>query len=135
MVAAMAKAGVTLIAAAGNSGAAVGFPGAYPGAIAVAAMDQNDLLADFSSRGPQVAVIAPGVDIYSLSKNGGYETMSGTSMATPHVAGLAALYVSTHKGATPDQVRAALIAASTGLSGVIPEGQGAGLPSAVKLVQ
>jgi subtilisin len=135
MVAAMTKAGVTLVAAAGNSGGAVGFPGGYPGAIAVAAMDQNDQLADFSSRGPEVAVIAPGVDIYSLSKNGGYETMSGTSMATPHVAGLAALYIATHKGATPDQVRAALSAASTKLPGVIPEGQGAGLPDAAKLVQ
>ena len=135
MVAAMRKGGVTLIAAAGNSGGAVGFPGGYPEAIAVAASDSNDRLADFSSRGPEVAVIAPGVDVYSLSKNGGYETMSGTSMATPHVAGLAALYVSTHKGAAPDQVRAALSAASAKLSGVIPQGQGAGLPDAVKLVQ
>ncbi|MFI5361506.1 MAG: S8 family peptidase [Elusimicrobiota bacterium] len=135
MVAAMKKGGVTLIAAAGNSGGAVGFPGGYPEAIAVAAMDSNDLLADFSSRGPQVAEIAPGVNVFSLSKNGGYETMSGTSMATPHVAGLAVLYVATHKGATPDQVRAGLAAASTSLSGVIPEGQGAGLPDAVKLVK
>jgi subtilisin len=147
MVAAMAKAGVTLIAAAGNSGAAVGFPGGYPGAIAVAAMcpagvtdtglcaDANEGLAVFSSRGPEVAVIAPGVNVYSLSKNGGFDTMSGTSMATPHVAGLAVLYVATHKGATPDQVRAALSAGSTKLSGVIPEGQGAGLPDAAQLVK
>jgi subtilisin family serine protease len=135
MVAAMKKGGVTLIAAAGNSGGAVGFPGGYPEAIAVAASDSSDKLADFSSRGPEVAVIAPGVDVYSLSKNGGYETMSGTSMATPHVAGLAVLYVSKHKGATPDQVRAALSAASTKLDGVIAEGQGAGLPNAAKLVK
>ncbi|HXT01373.1 MAG TPA: S8 family peptidase [Elusimicrobiota bacterium] len=147
MVAAMKKGGVTLVAAAGNSGGAVGFPGGYPEAIAVAAMcpagvtdtglcaDANEGLAVFSSRGPEVAVIAPGVNVYSLSMNGGYDTMSGTSMATPHVAGLAALYVATHKGATPDQVRAALAAASTKLPGVIPEGQGAGLPDAAKLVQ
>jgi subtilisin family serine protease len=135
MVAAMKKGGVTLIAAAGNSGGAVGFPGGYPEAIAVAASDSNDKLASFSSRGPEVAVIAPGVGVYSLSKSGGYETMSGTSMATPHVAGLAVLYVSKHKGATPDQVRAALSAASTKLSGVIAEGQGAGLPSAINLVR
>jgi subtilisin len=135
MVAAMKKGGVTLVAAAGNSGAAVGFPGGYPGAIAVAASDSNDQLASFSSRGPEVAEIAPGVDVFSLSKNGGYETMSGTSMATPHVAGLAVLYVATHKGATPDEVRAGLAAASTKLAGVIPEGQGAGLPDAVSLVK
>lgn len=135
MVAAMAKAGVTLVAAAGNSGGAVGFPGGYPEAIAVAAMDNNDQLADFSSRGPEVAVIAPGVDIRSLSMNGGYETMSGTSMATPHVAGLAALWLSKHKGSSPAQVRAALAAASTFLPGVPAEGQGAGLPDATKLVK
>ncbi|MFI5349606.1 MAG: S8 family peptidase [Elusimicrobiota bacterium] len=135
MVAAMKKGGVTLVAAAGNSGAAVGFPGGYPEAIAVAASDSNDQLASFSSRGPEVAEIAPGVNVFSLSKNGGYETMSGTSMATPHVAGLAVLYVATHKGATPDQVRAGLASASTALSGVIPEGQGAGLPDAVSLVK
>ncbi|MDE2142555.1 MAG: S8 family peptidase [Elusimicrobia bacterium] len=135
MVKAMKKGGVTLVAAAGNSGGAVGFPGGYPEAIAVAASDNNDQLADFSSRGPEVAVIAPGVDIYSLSKNGGYETMSGTSMATPHVAGLAVLYLSKHKGAAPDQVRAALSAASVKLAGVPDIGQGAGLPSAAKLVK
>jgi subtilisin family serine protease len=135
MVAAMKKGGVTLVAAAGNSGAAVGFPGGYPGAIAVAASDSSDQLASFSSRGPEVAEIAPGVDVFSLSKNGGYETMSGTSMATPHVAGLAVLYVATHKGAAPDEVRAGLAAASTKLAGVIPEGQGAGLPDAVSLVK
>lgn len=135
MVKAMKKAGVTLVAAAGNSGGSVGYPGGYPEAIAVSASDNNDQLADFSSRGPQVAVIAPGVDVYSLSMNGGYETMSGTSMATPHVAGLAVLYVATHKGATPDEVRAGLSAASTKLPGVPDVGQGAGLPDAATLVR
>jgi subtilisin len=134
-VAAMARGGVTLIAAAGNSGGAVGFPGGYPGAIAVAASDGSDQLADFSSRGPEVAVIAPGVDIPSTYMKGGFQTLSGTSMATPHVSGLAALYVATHPGATPDQVRAALQAAAVKLPGVIPEGQGAGLPLAPKLVR
>jgi subtilisin len=135
MVQAMHDAGVTLIAAAGNSGGSVGYPAAYPGAIAVAASDSSDQLASFSSRGPQVAVIAPGVDVYSTYKDGGYETLSGTSMATPHVSGLAALYVATHPGAGPDQVRAALEAAATKLPGVPAEGQGAGLPSAVRLVR
>jgi subtilisin len=134
-VAAMAKGGVTLVAAAGNSGGAVGFPGGYPGAIAVAASDSADNLADFSSRGPEVAVIAPGVDIPSTYMNGGYQTLSGTSMATPHVSGLAALYISTHPGSTPDQVRAALQAAAVKLPNVIPEGQGAGLPLAPRLVK
>ncbi len=134
-VEAMRKGGVILIAAAGNSGSSVGYPAAYPGAIAIAASDSKDKLASFSSRGPQVAVIAPGVDVKSTYMGGGYDTLSGTSMATPHVAGLTALYVATHKGATPEQARAALQAASTKLAGVPDIGQGAGLPSAVKLVK
>ena len=135
MVAAMEKAGVILIAAAGNSGDSVGYPAAYPGAIAIAASDSKDKLAYFSSRGPEVANIAPGVDVRSTVMNGGYETMSGTSMATPHMAGLTALYVAKHKGATPKAARAALAAASRKLPGVPDIGQGAGLPSAVKLVK
>jgi len=135
MVAAMAKAGVILIAAAGNSSGPVGYPAAYPGAIAIAASDSKDKLAYFSSFGPQVALIAPGVDVKSTYKDGGYETLSGTSMATPHVAGLTALYVATHKGATPAQARAALRASARKLPGVPQAGQGAGLPNAAKLVQ
>ena len=134
-VEAMRKGGVILIAAAGNSGGSVGYPAAYPGAIAIAASDSKDKLASFSSRGPEVAVIAPGVDVKSTYMGGGYDTLSGTSMATPHVAGLTALYVATHKGATPAQARAALQAASVKLAGVPDAGQGAGLPDAVKLTR
>lgn len=134
-VAAMERGGVTLIAAAGNSGGAVGYPAGYAGAIAVAASDSRDRLAGFSSRGPAVAVIAPGVAVRSTYMQGGYESLSGTSMATPHVAGLAALYVSTHRGAAPAQVRAGLTSAAVRLPGVIPEGQGAGLPLAPALVR
>ncbi|MBI5245780.1 MAG: S8 family peptidase [Elusimicrobia bacterium] len=134
-VEAMRKGGVILIAAAGNSGSSVGFPAAYPGAIAIAASDSGDKLASFSSRGPEVAVIAPGVAVKSTYMGGGYDTLSGTSMATPHVAGLTALYVATHKGATPAAARAALAAASAKLPGVPDIGQGAGLPLATKLVK
>ena len=90
--------GVVVVAAAGNSGRSVGYPAAYPGVIAVSATDDNDKIAWFSSRGPEVAIAAPGVDVTQQTIcNGGknkceiFGTFNGTSMASPHVAGVAAM--------------------------------------------
>jgi serine protease len=110
---ALAK-GVVIVAAAGNSGKKVGWPAAYPGVVAVSATDDKDTIAWFSSRGPEIAIAAPGVGVTQQTVcNGGkdkcevFGTFNGTSMASPHVAGVAAMIESL--GVTePAAVRAAL---------------------------
>lgn len=84
--------GVILVASTGNAGApAVLYPAAYDPVIAVGATDSGNNWAGFSNYGPELDVVAPGVDIYSAFPGGGYGYRSGTSMAAPHVSGLAAL--------------------------------------------
>jgi len=123
-------AGVTIVVAAGNSAAnaSASVPAAYDDAvITVSALaDSNgqpggtgaktpygpdDTFATFSNYGTAVDIAGPGVSILSTWLSGGYNTISGTSMATPHVAGGAALYIKSHPGSTWTQVRDALKAA------------------------
>lgn len=119
-VAAARNAGITIVAAAGNDGPAdstVNYPARYPEVIAVAATDQADTLAWFSSRGPEVDLAAPGVNIYSTYKGGAYATLSGTSMAAPHVAGTAALVLQVNPGLGPDAVRSHLVGTAEPVAG------------------
>ena len=126
--------GVVVVVAAGNSGPSplsIGTPGPAQKAITVGATDNQDHMADFSSRGPTVDwrvkpdVVAPGVDIMSAVP-WGYESWSGTSMATPHVAGAAALLREFYGGGvTPQFIKDALMYTSRDLGYSIYE-QGSG---------
>jgi subtilisin family serine protease len=137
-------AGIILVAGAGNSAVNAGtfVPAAYPEVISVSALadfdgergglagcgfvsdlfasECDDTFAFFSNYGASVDVIAPGVRIYSSYAGGTWRTSSGTSMATPHVAGIAALMAAAAPGLTPDDALAALVA-----SGECPNGQAA----------
>jgi subtilisin family serine protease len=126
--------GVVCAVAAGNAGAyeTIGSPGCAREALTVGAASKGDALASFSSRGPAVItsgikpeVCAPGVDILSCQPGGGSVAMSGTSMATPHVAGAAALLLDLHPSWTPEQVKSALAATALDL-GLDVMTQGAG---------
>lgn len=97
--------GCVVIAAMGNDGTSnPSFPAAFPDVVAVGAIDSAEALASFSQTGPHIDVVGPGVDIWSTDLAGGFSSKSGTSMATPHVAGVAALIRSVKPTATVAEV-------------------------------
>jgi subtilisin family serine protease len=136
------NAGIVLIAAAGNEGSAdntVLYPAKYPEVIAVAAVASDGTQPYWSSRGPEVDLAAPGVSIYSTYKGTGYATLSGTSMAAPHVTGTAALVLATAVGTydtngngkwDPAEVKAKLEGTAELLAGLNDNQQGSGLVDA-----
>jgi subtilisin family serine protease len=107
--------GVTVAVAAGNDNAdAANYsPARVPAAITVAATDSGDTRASFSNYGSLVDLFAPGVGVKSAWLNGGTNTISGTSMATPHVTGAAALVLSRNGALAPGQVAGELTATAT----------------------
>ena len=129
------ESGITVVAAAGNSGPeyhTIKSPGISPKIITVGGFDDNRLnndqfeenffeIAQFSSRGPSLNafkpdVVAPAVDISSCGVQEFYTTLSGTSVATPMIAGLCALYLSKHANFTPDQIKKLLLSSCVPIS-------------------
>lgn len=104
-----ASAGVLSIAAAGNSGnSSMSYPASYDAVVSVAAVDSSRNKASFSQYNSQVEIAAPGVGVNSTVLNNGYSSMSGTSMASPHVAGVAALVWSHYTQCSAAQIRQAM---------------------------
>jgi thermitase len=98
--------GTVIVAAAGNDGdATLNYPAAYAQVVSVAATDNKDARASFSNANADVEVAAPGVNVLSTYNDGSYTTLSGTSMATPHVAGVTAIIWDRHPTFTAQQVR------------------------------
>ncbi|MFI5709637.1 S8 family peptidase [Kribbella sp. NPDC051620] len=137
-----AETGALFVIAAGNDGPgpfSVSAPGAADAALTVGAVDSADRLAGFSSRGPRTGdnglkpdLTAPGVDVlaarsqYAPEGEGSYLTMSGTSMATPHVAGAAALLARTHPDWTGQQLKDALVSTTKTTQQYSPFAAGSG---------
>jgi subtilisin len=117
-------AGITVVAAAGNESTRVSYPAAYPGVLAISAIDAQFKLAYFSNTGPEISFAAPGVSVLSTTKGNAYASYSGTSMASPHVAGVAALRIA---AGTSNMLADILPVLS-------PEQQGAGLINALLTV-
>jgi len=111
-------AGITMVAAAGNNssdGCSFGPGGVYPPIIDVGSTDSNDSRSSFSNYGRCLDLFAPGGSIYSSMHSGtsAYGQMSGTSMASPHVAGGVALYLQGNPGATPAQAHEFVVSGAT----------------------
>eukprot|EP00554_Chaetoceros_debilis_P011612 CAMPEP_0194128020 /NCGR_PEP_ID=MMETSP0150-20130528/60828_1 /TAXON_ID=122233 /ORGANISM="Chaetoceros debilis, Strain MM31A-1" /LENGTH=587 /DNA_ID=CAMNT_0038821975 /DNA_START=32 /DNA_END=1793 /DNA_ORIENTATION=+ len=111
---------ILLVAAAGNGGnnAPYSYPASYNSVMSVAATDSNDNVAGFSQKNDQVDIAAPGVAVLSTLPNGTYAKWNGTSMACPHVSGIAALIWSHHTTKTAVEIRAALESSATDLGAV-----------------
>jgi thermitase len=104
--------GSVLIAAAGNDGdATLNYPAAYAEVVSVAATDHNDARASFSNANSDVEIAAPGVNVLSTIPGGQYARLSGTSMATPHVSGVAGVLWQRFPGDTAAGIRGRLTAA------------------------
>lgn len=132
------------IIAVGNEGAGTSrSPGNYPNVLSVGAHGQNKIVPDFSSsqrfkrsNDPIVPdIVAPGVEVISAAPGGGYQSMDGSSMATPHVAGLAALLMQANPAATIDEIEDAIFRSCSLAPGMFASRANRGFPDAVKALE
>ncbi|WP_428721467.1 S8 family peptidase [Thermus sp.] len=133
--------GVVLVAAAGNQGQdGILYPASSPAVIAVGSVNNNKTKSDFSNCGPELDLVAPGNGVTVLMPQDGYGSASGTSFASPMVAGVAALYMSRYNALrnswpTPDQVYACLTGTAEDLGPPGPDtGYGFGLVRADRVM-
>ncbi|MFJ6676441.1 S8 family serine peptidase [Actinosynnema sp. NPDC091369] len=147
-----ARTGVLFVVAAGNNSRpeTISSPGSADAALTVGAVDRQDGIAPFSSRGPRVGdgavkpdITAPGVDVVAAKSGSGtvgtpvadgYVAMSGTSMATPHVAGAAAVLAQQHPDWTGAQIKAALVGSAKNNPSLTAFDQGAGRVDLAKAI-
>lgn len=136
--------GILPVFAVGNEGPwSSRYPGNYPEALSVGASDLTGGVADFSSsqtflrKKDPIApdLVAPGVDVISCVPGGTYAEMSGSSMATPHIAGLAALLMQAHPNKTIDQVEAAIFKSAKRSTSMLRERANRGLPDGLKALK
>ncbi|MFD3452290.1 S8 family peptidase [Streptomyces sp. NPDC058691] len=148
-----ADSGTLFVVAAGNEGpgaGTIGTPGSAAAALTVGAVDRTDAIAEFSSRGPAVDgslkpdLTAPGVDIVAAKAAegvegdpaaDGYVSMSGTSMATPHVAGAAAIIAQEHPDWTGERIKAALTGSAVPAAGLSAFAQGTGRTDVARAIR
>ncbi|WP_059104808.1 S8 family peptidase [Shouchella shacheensis] len=117
--------GVLLVAATGNSGAgSVSYPARYDSVLAVGAVDSSNQKANFSQYGEGLDIVAPGVEIGSTYLGNSYHSLSGTSMASPHVAGVAALLKGQHPWLSNDEIRERLKETATPIGDALYYGSG-----------
>ncbi|MGV6871424.1 S8 family peptidase [Pseudochelatococcus sp. B33] len=115
--------GVVLVAAAGNGGAdaAAPYPADHPDVLGVTAVDARGALYEKATHGPHVALAAPGVELLAPTVDKGYQMVSGTSMASAHIAGVAALVLQVNPDLTPEALRELLLATARDIGPAGPD--------------